>query len=309
MEVGVLAGDLRRVGVAEALDALVAVEVVLDPVLLAGLVDPQERVRAVAVHVPVGLRDAPVTHQVGHLVRGLGVEAPEVPLHVVVAQAGAAAALLRADEVRELHRVADEEHRGVVADEVVVALGRVELQREAARVAPGVGGALLAGHRGEAGQHLGLHAGLEQRRLGVRRDVLGGLELTERAGALGVHVALRHALAVEVRHLVQEVVVVQQDRTVGADGQAVAVAGRRSTGLGRRAELRLLRGCGRDRGAVVGLGQVRHGITPGVEEPWSVPVLPATTPSPRPTQHVALRCTRNRAGYTPARGRRRRLNP
>ena len=35
------------------------------------------------------------------------------------------------DEVPALHRGADEEHRGVVADEVVVALGRVELQREA----------------------------------------------------------------------------------------------------------------------------------------------------------------------------------
>ena len=164
VEVRVLAGDPRGVVVGEALDALVAVEVVLDPVLLAGLVDPQVGVRAVAVHVAVGLRDAAVTHQVGHLVRRLRVEAPEVPLHVVVAQPVAAAALLRADEVRELHRVADEEDRGVVADEVVVALGRVELQREAARVAPGVGRALLAGHGREAREHLGLHAGLEQRR-------------------------------------------------------------------------------------------------------------------------------------------------
>ena len=255
MEVGVLAGDLRGVVVGESLDALVAVEVVLHPVLLAGLVDPEVGVRPVAVHVAVGLRDAAVTHQVGHLVRRLGVQAPEVPLHVVVAQAGAAATLLRADEVRELHRVADEEDRGVVADEVVVALGRVELQREAARVAPGVGGALLAGDGGEARQHLGLHAGLEERGLGVLRDVLGGLELTERTRALGVHVALRHALAVEVRHLVQEVDVVQQDRAVGADRQRVAVAGRGGAGVRRRAEVRLLRGCGRDRGPSVGWGR------------------------------------------------------
>ena len=147
----------------------------------------------------------------------------------------AAAALLAADEVRELHRVADEEDRGVVADQVVVALGRVELQREAARVAPGVGAALLAGDGGEAGEHLGLDAGLEQRGLGVRRDVLGGLEHAERARALGVHVALGDALAVEVRHLVEEVVVVQQDRAVRAEGQRVAVARRRGAGVGRRA--------------------------------------------------------------------------
>ena len=158
VEVGVLAGDPGGVLVGEPLDALVAVEVVLHPVLLAGRVDPQVGVRAVAVHVAVGPGDAAVAHQVGDLVRGLGVEAPEVPLHVVVAQAGAAEALLRADEVRELHGVADEEDRGVVADEVVVALGGVELQREPAGVAPGVGGALLAGDGGEARQHLGLHA-------------------------------------------------------------------------------------------------------------------------------------------------------
>ncbi len=259
VEVGVLAGDLGGVLVLEALDALVAVEVVLDPVLLAGLVDPEVGVRAVAVHVAVGLRDAAVAHQVGDLVRRLRVEAPEVPLHVVVAQAVAAATLLRADEVRELHGVADEEDRGVVADEVVVALVGVELQREATRVAPGVGGALLAGHGGEAGQHLGLHARLEQPGLGVRRDVLGRLELTEGTRALGVHVALGDALPVEVRHLVQEVHVVEQDRPVGTDRQAVAVARRGGAGVGRRADGGLGRRSRRDGSAVVRLGQVCHG--------------------------------------------------
>ena len=168
--------------------------------------------------------------------RRLRVEAPEVPLHVVVAQARAAAALLAADEVRELHRVADEEDRGVVADEVVVALGRVELQREAARVAPGVGGALLAGDGGEAREHLGRRARLEQRGLGVRRHVLGRLEHAERARALGVHVALRDALAVEVRHLVQEV----RRRAAGSGRRdrrvrRVAVAGCGGAGVGGRA--------------------------------------------------------------------------
>jgi hypothetical protein len=69
------------------------------------------------------------------------------------------AALLRADEVLELHRVAHEEDRRVVADHVVVALAGVELQREAARVAPGVGAAALAGDGGEADQGVGLDPG------------------------------------------------------------------------------------------------------------------------------------------------------
>ncbi len=192
--------------------------------------------------------------------RGLGVEGPEVPLHVVVAQAVSAAALLRADEVRELHRVADEEDRGVVADEIVVALIGVELQRESARVAPRVGRALLAGDGREAREHLGLLAGLEQPRLRVGGDVSGRLEDAEGTGALRVHVALRDALAVEVRHLVQEVHVVQHDRAVGSDRQAVAVTRRGRAGVGGRADLRFGRRILGDRGAVCGLGKLRHGM-------------------------------------------------
>ena len=48
-------------------------------------------------------------------------------------------------EVGELDRVLDEEHRDVVADEVPVALLRVELHREAAHVTGEVGRALVAG--------------------------------------------------------------------------------------------------------------------------------------------------------------------
>ena len=127
--VGVDGRHLVGLVLGEELDALVGLEVVLHPELRAGGVDPHVGVAAVAVHVPPGPRDAPVAHQPGHLVRRLGRQRPEVPLHVVVAQVVVGAALLAADEVLELHRVADEEHRGVVADDVEVALGGVELQR------------------------------------------------------------------------------------------------------------------------------------------------------------------------------------
>ena len=216
------------------LDALVGLEVVLDPETLALGVDPLVGVRAVALHFTPGGRQAAVAHQPGDLVRGLGGQGPEVPLHVGVAQVGARQALLRVDEVRELDAVADEEHRGVVADEVVVALGGVELHGEAAGVAPGVGGAALAGDGGEADQHLGLGARLEDSAaLVYLRDVLGGLERTECAAALGVHYALRDALAVELRELFDQVVVGQDDGAVGADGLRVGVGRDRGTGLGR----------------------------------------------------------------------------
>ena len=223
--VGVLAGDPVGVLLGQELDPLVGLEVILDPELLAAGVHPHVGVARVAVHVPVGLRDPAVAHQPRHLVGGLRRQRPEVPLHVVVAQAVVGAALLAADEVLELHRVADEEDRRVVADHVVVALGRIELQREAAGVAPRVGAAALAGHGREAGEHLGLDAGLEQGRAGVGAHVLGRLEHAEGARPLGVRLALGNALAVEVGHLLDQVLVLEQDRAVGADGQRELVAG------------------------------------------------------------------------------------
>ena len=50
--------------------------------------------------------------------------------------------------------VLDEEHRDVVADEIPVALARVELDGEPADVAGQVGRALVAGDGGEADEHL-----------------------------------------------------------------------------------------------------------------------------------------------------------
>src|SRR5699024_5697350 len=195
-------------------------------------VDPLVGVRAETVHVPPAAGQTAVTHQPGDLVGALRGEAPEVPLHVVVAQAGAGHPLLGVDEVRELDAIADEEHRRVVTDEVVVALGGVELDREAARVAPGVRAALLTGDRGEPDQHLGLRPRLEQRGAGVGRDVLLGDERAERTAALGVHDPLRDPLAVELCELLHGVVVVQHDRAGVADRLGVRVAGDRGAGGG-----------------------------------------------------------------------------
>ncbi|KPC76792.1 hypothetical protein ADL26_04920, partial [Thermoactinomyces vulgaris] len=108
----------------------------------------------------VGRRDAAVAEEPRDLVGGLGREAPEVPDVVRLLRTGVRVALLGVDEVGELDGVADEEHRGVVADEVVVALFGVELQGPAARVAAGVGAAEGVGHGGEAQEGLGLLAHL-----------------------------------------------------------------------------------------------------------------------------------------------------
>ena len=215
----------------QALDALVRLEVELDPRLRAVGGDELVRVRTVSIHVTERLRDSAVTHQPGHLVRRLGRQGPEIPLHVVVSKTGIGHALLTADEVLELQWIAHEEHRRVVADHVPVALGGVELQRETAGVAPRVGAALLARDGGEARQHLGLRAGLEHRRPRVLRDVTGDLERAEGACTLGVHHTLRDPLTVELRHLLDEVVIVQQDRSLRTRSEGVLVAGNRDTGV------------------------------------------------------------------------------
>src|SRR5487761_2465652 len=132
MKIGVLGGHRPRLGVREVLDTLIGLEVVLDPETLAPSVNPHEGVRAVTIHVPKGSRCTSIRHEDRYLVGALGRQGPEIPLSVVICSTCICPTFLRVDEVRELRGVYDEKHRGVIADEDVVALVRVELQSEAA---------------------------------------------------------------------------------------------------------------------------------------------------------------------------------
>src|SRR5690606_4540097 len=113
------------------------------------------------------------------------------------------------------------------SDQIVVAFVRVELQRESAYVAPGVGAAGLTGDRRKARQHVGARAFPEEGRPGVSRNVLGSFEYAERTGAFRMRLTLGHFLAVEVRHLFEKMDVMQDDRAISTDGQRIAVADRR----------------------------------------------------------------------------------
>src|SRR6185312_451827 len=73
----------------------------------------------------------------------------------------------------------------------------------------------------------------------VPRDIVRGLERAEGARALGVRLAFDGLFPVEVRQLLDEVHVVQQDRTVGPDRQGVAVARRGRAGARRRTGVRV----------------------------------------------------------------------
>ena len=230
-EVRVLAGDLLGLIVSKAVPALAGLEVVLDPDRGAFLVHPLEGVGAEAVLVAGGLRGAAVAHEVRHLVRGLRGAGPEVPLHVRVTQTVFAQALLGMDEVRELHCVAHEKHRGVVAHDVVVAVLGVKAQGETVHVAQVIRVALLTRHGGETGRHRRHGALLEELRLGVLGHVLGNVQLAEGAVALGVRDALRDRLAVEVRELFHQVHVTHDGWPLQALLHGVVFRGNRVAGL------------------------------------------------------------------------------
>ncbi len=137
------------------------------------------------------------------------------------------------NEVRELHGVAHEEDRRVVADHVVVALFGVELEGEAAHVAVRVRVALFGGHLREAREHGRALANLvEEGGTGPLFDVSGHLEVAEGAAALDVVHAIGDALADEVGQLLDQVGILQQIGAAGADRERVLVARHRAAGIG-----------------------------------------------------------------------------
>src|SRR5690606_36722383 len=108
------------------------------------------------------------------LMQCLGQNGPEVPVIVGAAHDGARDAFDGVVEVGKLQRVAEEEHRRVVADHVPVALLGVELQSKTADVALRVRRTPLTGDGGEAGEQGSAPAYPgEQRGLGVPGDVMG----------------------------------------------------------------------------------------------------------------------------------------
>src|SRR5271168_4899029 len=101
------------------------------------------------------------------------------------------------DEVGEFQGIADEEYRGVVADNVPIAFLGIEAQRETAHVALGIRGTTLAGDGGETQERFGLLADLREcRDAGVFADVVGDRQRPVGGRTLGMDGAFWNALAV-----------------------------------------------------------------------------------------------------------------
>ena len=230
VEVGVGTVDLDRLVPHHRLQPGLGLPVELDERRPAFGVDQPERVHAEPLHEPERPRDGPVGHDPHQHVGRLGHQRREVP-EVVVRRLGlreAAVRLLlgRVDEVRELDRVLDEEHRDVVPDQVPVALPGVELGGEAAHVPGQVRGALVARHRGEPDEHRRAQPGLGERvgpgDVGQRLVVL---EVPVRPVAAGMDHPLGDPLVIEVEDLLPEVEVLQRAGTAFPGPQRVLVVG------------------------------------------------------------------------------------
>ncbi|MNJ57048.1 hypothetical protein D3C77_526230 [compost metagenome] len=158
---------------------------------------------------------------------------PEVPHHLRAFQVALRQTLLSVDKVREFERVTDEKHRSVVTNNVPVAFFGVELQGETTRIAFGISRTTLAPHRGEAQEGLGLLADIaEQLGAAVLGDIAGHREGAIGTRALGVHTALWDVLAVEVRELLDQMEVIQQQRATRACRTRILVISDRCTAGG-----------------------------------------------------------------------------
>ncbi len=128
--IGVGAADAFGLLPSEVLDSLVRLKMVLHPEVLALVIVPFEGMAAVAVHVAIGSWRSPAREENSDLVNGFRCERQEVPEHVGILTVGCRVPLLGVDEVGELERVPNEEHRCVVAHKIVVTLLGVELHGE-----------------------------------------------------------------------------------------------------------------------------------------------------------------------------------
>ncbi|MNQ59969.1 hypothetical protein D3C85_742350 [compost metagenome] len=213
-------GNLLGVEVFLALQALPAE---LHVMHIAAVIDELVGMHAVAVHEAITGRCAFIGVQQCQGANGFGNVGQEVEAPGVVIQVGARVGLEGVDHVGELDRIADEEGREIVADQVPVAIGRVELGGETAWVAQSLRRVVAVHHRGEAHEDRRAYALLENLGAGQVADIGGGDEFAVDTGATCMHHALRDALAIEALELLDQLHILQQGRAVRAGSLGVLV--------------------------------------------------------------------------------------
>src|ERR1700689_2656907 len=135
----------------------------------------------------------------------LGIPRSDIPIVVRASHPGSRVALDGMVQIRKSQGIAEEEHWGIVAHNVPVAILGVELERGSADVALSIGGATLAGDGREARKHRRLLADLaEYLGPGIASNVARDREGPVRAPAFCMHAAFWNDFSVEVRELLNQ---------------------------------------------------------------------------------------------------------
>jgi hypothetical protein len=192
-------------------------------------------VPVVSVHVSVAGRDPSIGHEDHNLMNRLWVlrkVVPEGSRVVVPRQMRSWITLLGVNEVRELCWVTQEEDGGVVCDKVPVALLGLELDGETSRITSEIARAGLATNSGESGGDWTLGTLLEHVGHTEVLETVGTFPYTVGSRSFGVHDSLwdsgissalvgesrlcHSPLPIEVRKKVDQVEILQQERSVEA---------------------------------------------------------------------------------------------
>ncbi len=274
--VGIGAGDLHRLVPQRGGGADAGPPVELHEGRFVPGIDQAEGVDAEALDVAQRARDGAIRHRPHQHVHALGHQRDEIPEGVVrrgrLREAAIRLHLHGMDQVGELHRVLDEEHRDVVADQVEVALVGIELHGEAAHVARRVDRAGAARHRREAREDLCPFARvLQERGLGQARHVLERLEVAVRGRAAGMDDALGNAFMVEMGDLLAQHEILEQRRAARPALQRILVVRDRRALIGGE---RLVGGCRGLVGLAAGDGDGLAAVA------WALGLFHEHTPSP-----------------------------
>jgi hypothetical protein len=181
------------------------------------LVNPLISVGAVSIQVSVAIRSTTVREKNSDLVKSISGMCPEVPDHVGVTEVSLRISLLGMKKIGELDRVLNEEHRGVIANHIVVAFFSVELNSESSRVSNTVSRSSFASHcRESQEERSSLSDGIQELSLGKFSHIVSHFKIAMCTRALSVNDSLGDPFSVKLGELVNEVEILEEDRSSGA---------------------------------------------------------------------------------------------
>ncbi|MBV6480975.1 MAG: hypothetical protein DIKNOCCD_00684 [bacterium] len=142
----VLADNFCSFCIGQIFNALLCSKMEFDPITLPGRIDEAECMAAKAMHVPVGGRNASITHGDGNLVECLRQGCPEVPVVSRTAKIGPRIPFDRMIQIGKFQWVTKEKNGCIVADQIPVAFFGVKLDRKSPDIALGIRRTTLTGH-------------------------------------------------------------------------------------------------------------------------------------------------------------------